>query len=278
MLAESLVYALSLPRTPRGFRRHLPEAVGLWSRGRRQRRAWAPHLAQVRGLIEARIGTLARRRTVAVLGSGPLFDVPLEALARSFRSVLLVDQAHLWTTQRHTGRHANVHQLWHDLSPASNPRHLGVLAGVADLDWVISLNLLSQLALGAPEGSEGFVVDAHLAGLGTLPCPALLISDFCYRVYDRADTERERFDLLHGRTMPRFDQRWSWEVAPLGEEGRDRRRVHSVGAWFDWREAAAGTAEAVSRPAGELGFIRADDVSKLRRTDPVAQQDRAQDS
>lgn len=244
MLAESLVYALSLRQTPPGFRRHLADAVGLWARGKRQREAWTPHLAHVRGLIETQIDAIAQHRTVAILGSGPLFDVPLEALARTFRTVVLVDQAHLWTTRRRTGRHSNVHQLWHDLSAATNPRHLEALAGIADLDWVVSLNLLSQLAHGAPEGREGEVIEAHLAGLAALPCPALLVSDFCYRVYDRRDAQLEHFDLLYGRVMPRFDQRWVWEVAPLGEEGGDRRRVHSVAAWLDWRRAASeGAAE-----------------------------------
>ena len=239
MLVESLVYALSLRPTPRGFRRHLVGAVGLWARGRRQLDAWAPHLDATRSLIDSQINEVPRHRTVAVLGSGPLFDVPLDSLARSFQTVLLVDQAHLWTTRRRTGRHANVRQLWHDLSAATNPGHTALLAGIADLDWVVSLNLLSQLAHGAPEGREGEVIDAHLRGLAALPCPALLVSDFCYRVYDAKDAQLEHFDLLYGRAMPRFDQRWTWEVAPMGEEGRDRRRVHSVAAWRDWREATS---------------------------------------
>ncbi|HHY48930.1 MAG TPA: hypothetical protein GYA10_04200, partial [Alphaproteobacteria bacterium] len=99
MLAEALVCLWSLPGTPAGFRRYLPEAVGLWARGRRQAAAWAPHLARTRETIERTIETIAPRRMVAVLGSGPLFDVPLEALARSFAKVRLIDRAHLATLE-----------------------------------------------------------------------------------------------------------------------------------------------------------------------------------
>lgn len=238
MLAESMVYILSYCATPRAFRRHLVEAVGLWARGQRQAEAWAPHLAQTRGLIDAGIDRIEARRTVAVLGSGPLFDVPLKALARTFRSVLLVDQAHLATTRRGVRRHPNVDRQWRDLSAATNPGHLEFLGSIADLDWVISLNLLSQMARAAPAGQERAVVDAHLEGLSALPCPATLITDTEYEVLDRDGGLVERFDLLHGRAMPPADERWIWEVAPLGEESAATRRAHSVAAWFDWHRAA----------------------------------------
>ena len=239
MLLESIIYALSLPATPGAFRPHLAEAVGLWARGERQLEAWAPHIARTRGLIDTQIDRLPQRRTVAILGSGPLFDVPLEALARTFGTVLLIDQAHLATTSRRVKRYPNVRRLWHDLSAATNPHHLDFLGAVPGLDWVISVNLLSQLARSAPEGNEREVVDAHLAGLGALPCPATLVTDFCYRLYDRDDNAMQRFDLLYGRAMPPFDQHWRWEVAPFGEEAAQTRRVHSVGAWLDWHKSVA---------------------------------------
>lgn len=269
MLAESLVYALSYTATPTSFRRHLVEAVGLWARGERQSEAWAPHVARTRGLIDTAIDRIAPRRTVAVLGSGPLFDVPLEALARTFDSVLLIDRAHLATTRRRVKRYPNVERQWRDLSAATNPHHLDFLGDMAELDWVISLNLLSQMARAAPAGKERLVVDAHLDGLAVLRCPVTLVTDVEYRISDRGGGLVERVDLLHGRPMPPHDRRWLWDVAPFGEESADTSRQHSVAAWLDWRKSA---------PARELRFIPQDDPSKLRAVDPVAQQDRAQDS
>lgn len=237
MLAESLVYALSLAATPSAFRPHLGEAVGLWARGRRCAGAWAPHVARTRGLIEAGIAAIAPRRTVAVLGSGPLFDVPLEALAGAFDTVLLVDRAHLATSRHRLRRAPNAARQWRDLA-ATGPGALDFLAATPGLDWVLSVNLLSQLGEGAAAGTERRVIDAHLADLAALPCKVTLITDIAYRRLRRDGSVAKQVDLLHGRPMPPADASWLWEVAPFGEEAAATRRVHTVAAWHDWGRAA----------------------------------------
>jgi hypothetical protein len=238
MLAELAVYAASYGRTPPAFRPHLAAAVGLWARGRRQARAWAPHLANTRGLIDTTIDDFPIRRTVAVLGSGPLFDIPLESLARTFERVLLVDRIHLSSIDERIRRYDNIELGWRDLSPETDAGALGFLGTIEDLDWVISANLVSQLAAVAQPGSERLVVDRHLDALRALPCPVTLITDLDYRVFNRHGVMRDSADLLHGRAMPRSGLRWKWEVAPFGEEARNTRRVHYVAAWPDWRMAA----------------------------------------
>lgn len=237
MLAELLVYAASYRATPKAFRPHLGEAIGLWARGVRQTRAWAPHLANSRGLIDTSIDDLTSRRTVVVLGSGPLFDVPIESLARTFARVILVDRAHLSVIRPRVDRYPNVVREWRDLSAAANPDPLGFLAQIDDLDWVISVSLVSQLARAAATGGERAEVDSHLDALARLSCPVTLITDLDYRVFNRHGVVLDSADLLHGRPVPRSGLRWKWEVAPFGEESRTTRRVHSVAAWPDWRQA-----------------------------------------
>lgn len=237
MLAEMFVYLTSLPAAPAGFRRNLPGAIGLWSRGVRQARAWVPHIGNTRAMIDTAIDDFVQRRAVAVLGSGPLFDVPLEALARTFGRVHLVDHAHLSTIESRLRRYDNVELHWRDLSPAAVPDPLAFLGGIPGLDWVISTNLLSQLARTAPPGQERAVVDSHLADLAALPCRTTLVTDLDYRVVDGTGTVVEEADMLFGRTMPTPDLTWKWEVAPIGEESPKTRRVHQVAAWLDWRAA-----------------------------------------
>ncbi|MBK8083998.1 MAG: hypothetical protein IPK28_09275 [Devosia sp.] len=239
MLADLAVYAASYRATPPAFRRYLPAAMGLWARGRRQARAWAPHLAKSRGLIDTTIDDIGSRRTVVVLGSGPLFDIPVESLCRTFATVLLVDLAHLSPSRRRIARYSNVRQEWRDLMPPPDGEGLGFLAEIPDLDWVISANLVSQLARAAPLERARAVVDSHLDALAALACPVTLITDLEYRVFNRHGVLLDSADLMHGRQLPRSDLRWKWEVAPFGEEARNTRRVHSVAAWPDWREAAA---------------------------------------
>ncbi len=67
--------------------------------------------------------------------------------------------------------------------------------------------------------------------------PVTLVTDVDYRVFDRAGTLIEDVDMMHGHAMPRPESRWLWEVAPLGEEGPDTRRVHTVHAYPDWPAA-----------------------------------------
>jgi hypothetical protein len=234
MITQALMYARSVPATPAAFRRHLGPAVAYWGHGVRQFRAWTPHLSKMRSLLDTTLDDIPSRRTVAVLGSGPLFDIPIETLARVFDRVLLVDRAHLASIDRRTRRYANIERIWHDLSPAS-PNPLGFLSGIEDLDWVISSTLVSELGRDAPEGAARAAVDAHIDGLSALACAVTLIADVDARTLDRAGGLLEEIDLLHGRTLPRPDNRWLREVAPFGEESPAWRRVHAIAAWPLWR-------------------------------------------
>src|SRR3954451_22142862 len=117
MLAESLVYARSFRRTPPTFRPYLADAIGLWARGQRQFRAWTPHLNKTLAVLDTTIDDIASRRTVAVLGAGPLFDVPIESLARTFERVLLIALAHFPTPGRRPRRYNNVERVWKDVAP-----------------------------------------------------------------------------------------------------------------------------------------------------------------
>jgi hypothetical protein len=237
MLAESLVYARSFWRTPAEFRPHLVDAIGIWGRGTRVLRAWTPHLNKTLAVLDTTIDDIASRRCVAVLGSGPLFDVPLESLARTFERVLLIDRAHLSTTDRRVGRYRNIERVWRDLAPKGEPQPLAFLRDIPGLDWVISVNLLSQIGRGAPDGQERTTIDTHLAELSALPIPVTLVTDIDYRVFDRQGTLVEEMDMMHGRQLPPPESRWLWEVAPFGEEAADTRRIHTVLAYSDWHAA-----------------------------------------
>lgn len=234
MLAQLAVFAASYRRTPGAFRPYLAAAAKYWARGVRQTRAWAPHLANARGLLDTSIDDLASRRTVVVLGSGPLFDLPIESLARTFERVILVDRIHLSSLSSRIGRYRNLTLDWRDLSPEGG---LDFLADIAGLDWVISANLVGDMAAAAPPDLARRIVDCHLDTLAALPCPVTLITDLDFRVFNRHGVILDSADLLHGRPMPRSGLRWKWEAIPFNEEARHTRRVHYVAAWPDWRMA-----------------------------------------
>jgi hypothetical protein len=237
MLTDLAVPGRTYLATPPAFRRHVPEALGYWWRGEQRRKAWAPHMSNARGLIDSGIDDLALRRTVVVLGSGPLFDIPLESLARTFGRVVLVDRVHPANIRPRLQRYGNIEIEHRDLSATAGTDPLAFLDAIGDLDWVISANLLGPLAEAAAAGKARQIVDTHLDRLATLPCAATLIADLDYRVVNRHGVVRDSGDLLHGREVPRSGLRWKWEVAPFGTDHRNLRRVHSVAAWPDWRRA-----------------------------------------
>lgn len=56
---------------------------------------------------------------------------------------------------------------------------------------------------------------------------------------DRASRVRNETDLLYGLARPPDRLAWDWELAPFGEVARDRRLVHEVSAYLDWRRDGA---------------------------------------
>lgn len=260
MLAEALLYArarLAGQRNPYG---HLTELVGIWARHRRQRQAWSEHLTRSRSLcLRAAEGCPpGARRTALVLGAGALLDVPLEQLSHLFRRVVLADMAFLPATCRLAKGLGNVELVQTDLSAGMNrlpsPEELAAKTpcplpdlslGLLDLDFAYSANLLSQLPIFAiqalrkkvqsPESShmaealQGYAADlvqAHLAGLDRLDCPACLVTDTLERGFTEGQLKTET-DLLFGVAVALPGETWTWRIAPNGEEypGLDVERL-----------------------------------------------------
>ena len=106
-----------------------------------------------------------RRRSALVVGSGLLFDVPLEALCRQFENVVLVDIVHAWSVHREACRFSNVrlvpldvtgvvqrcHALARRRAPAPLPQCPVECFVGEPFDLVASVNVLSQLPV-VPNG------------------------------------------------------------------------------------------------------------------------------
>jgi ethanolamine utilization microcompartment shell protein EutS len=263
MLAELALRALT-PAAPLARRFGLlRESVGLWSRGRRQRKAWEPHRARCRAIIAEVAASLPRRRKVVVLGSGPARDIPLDALCASFEAVVLVDIVHLPLLRLKLWRQPKVSLLSRDLTGA-----MAWLAGEAEgrqdpladlvaddrVDLVISVNLLSQLAWPIADWLEDNPARAatlpanlparciawHLDDLARFKGHVCLISDVEMVERDRGGAIHDRLDLTYGVGLPKEDESWLWPVAPFGEAERDREYVHKVCVWrrYEGRSSA----------------------------------------
>ena len=256
MLLEAAHYVWTLGTMQSRNPAAAKSAVSLWSRARRCAKAWAAHESMTKAAIKANCTDLKRKRTVVVLGSGLLRDVPIDFLAAEFRKVILFDIVHLALTRRMIRNKGWEHVVLveRDLSglPALLAQKLGgtpdseidirplaFLSDIPDLDLVVSANLLSQIGIGTerriiaeklPLGPSDVIkiLEAHLSGLKALPCRGLLVTDTNWTESDRDGGIIETFDLMHGCELPPAQQQWEWTVAPFGEISKNVQVIHHV--------------------------------------------------
>ncbi|EPE99843.1 hypothetical protein [Rhizobium grahamii] len=252
MIAEALLYAATVPVTLKAHRRFIRYSVNLWSRAGRCSRQWAEHEERSKDAVRSAMAGLRQRRTAVILGSGLLRDVPIEELARTFDTVVLVDLVHLASTRLWLPLkgYKNVRLIerdlsgYDDLAASGQPEPLAFLRNVPYLDFVVSANLLSQIGRGVkrrfdaeqngtmPADTVAQLIGAHRSALEAAPCKTCLITDVSYAVIDRTGKVLEEADLLHGVSLSSVQADWTWPVAPIGEESADYQIVHKVVAAY----------------------------------------------
>ncbi|MFN4207651.1 MAG: hypothetical protein ACK4HG_14750 [Agrobacterium albertimagni] len=245
MILEALNYAATWPLTSAAHRPFIRSSVNLWARANRCRDDWADHERRTKAAILEAAQACRQLRTVVVLGSGLLRDVPVAELSRLFDTVVLVDLVQLASVRswlKFKGL-KNVRLIERDLSGldallAGQPLEpLAFLRQVPYLDLVVSANLLSQIGIGVARRLGGQpaeddrmrqVIAAHVEGLAQLPAKTCLVTDISYTVIDRNGLKHESQDLLHGVDLGTSSTDWDWPVIPFGEESPDYRIVHRV--------------------------------------------------
>ena len=276
---------LAIP-VPRHVRRmgYVRELRALRARRNRCREAWRSHLEHTREVVLEAAARCERRRKALVVGSGLLFDVPLEELSRQFGSVVLVDIVHAWSVHRAARRFSNVqlvpldvtgvvercHVLARRRTPAPLPQRPAECFVGERFDLVASVNILSQLPV-VPNGymsrriralteadtrefSRALVVN-HLDWLCGFPGIACLITDLERLHYGECGLV-SREESLWGIALPKSCREWVWDLAPRPEMYFRLDVRHRVGGyasfpkriWLDARNrtAAADVAGAMS--------------------------------
>lgn len=259
MLLEACQWLLTpCPTTARRMG-HLAESIAIAARARRCRAAWAPHLQHSRQALLASARRCQRRRVALLLGTGPLLDVPLAELAALFEEVWLVDLVHPLAARWQAKRFPSVRLVEHDVSEclsglldtaspaldapaACQPRRF---LDEPRIDWVGSLNLLSQLPnlpqrwlrRHRPGVSETALQDFgdalmrnHLAYLGRFTVPVCLISDLDQTTLAADGAATQWKDLTPFLAGWEVESAWRWDLAQKGELPGGGSAWHRVGA------------------------------------------------
>lgn len=230
MLAEALAWLFTPASTLARRTGHLSESIAIMARERRCRMAWAPHLAASRKALLASARRPSLRRVALVLGSGPLLDVPLAELSRLFEEVWLVDMVHPWRARRRARRYGNVRLIGHDITERLTGRICPIrFLDDEHIDWVASVNLLSQLPGPAIDGMQADQAMAeHLEYLARFRVPVCLLADLEQVTLDAGGAVTEVADFEPLLSGWRRLSEWRWDVAPAGELGGGRYRYHRV--------------------------------------------------
>lgn len=231
MLLEAAHYALAMAFSKRRRPDEIRDAVSLWSRARRCKRAWRPHEEACRVFVREHVEKVEKRRAVAVLGSGLLRDVPMNTLSKMFDKVYLYDLVHLPSVRLQAMLRGwrNIEFVECDLADEVN---LDFLKKVPEVDLVISANLLSQMTVELlDDGMMGAAEDlarAHMANLFMAPWAGCLLSDISFEEKNAGGEVIKSGDLLAGVEPPMAEQSWHWTVVPFGEIDGSHETVHTV--------------------------------------------------
>lgn len=139
---------------------YVTDQKGIQNRFVREREHWQSHLDNTKQYILESAKRRVSKKSVAVLGSGWLLDVPVAELAQEFDQVYLYDIVHPEQIVVNMKKYPNVHLVVADLTDgavelAAHSNTFGVFRNslaqtpfthnLQQFDFVVSVNLLNQL-------------------------------------------------------------------------------------------------------------------------------------
>ncbi len=252
MLLESFEFLLT-PTTPLarkyGF---LYSSISLRHRYHRQKKNWIPHLKNCQEVFLETANSLPQRKSVVVLGSAHLHEIPLHLLMDTFEQVTLVDVIHPLKHHLQAKRYSRLKLITMDLTNALDKlQELNTMEDLETLakklagekifhfeaDLIVSANLMSQLALLPLDAVEKKIkrplelsekdsictqfAETHLKNLKGCTGTKLIYSDREVIYRDKAG------ELMYTGHYPvNFSdykklREWYWMLAPLKEASKD---------------------------------------------------------
>jgi hypothetical protein len=220
---------------------HLYESIALIEREKRCRSYWLSHRTLCKNFIAENMDKSSGKSSVLVLGSGPLHEIPLELLSRTFEKVDLVDVVHLKSTIEKYSQYKNVRFIQADITELESEilKSKKVVNKIPtqfldqNYDLVISANILSQLSYhlrnflekkSKPKLSTdeldrfaNQVTHDHYLYLQKFSCPVILITDTQTVLQDKQERVIETETPYINFSFPSPIKEWWWNVAPIPE-------------------------------------------------------------
>lgn len=246
MIRELLTYLGERPALKEAITfGHLKESIALLAREKRCQKTWSTHRASCKQFISAQLKNARHHESVLVLGSGPLHEIPIEILAKTFKRVVLVDIVHLKSTKKSVAHLLNVEFIEHEITEIEEALRIykrledKVPTKFLDQDWglVLSVNVMSQLPLHletfiykklknlfTEPMIEAFlrnVTKNHLNYLQSFKSNVILITDTQTLYYDKSEKILQTDNNYEHLSLPKPCDEWNWNVAPIPEFQKD---------------------------------------------------------
>ena len=216
---------------------YVSDQFGIRNRYLRESANWKSHIDNTRRFILDAAQKTEKRGTVTVLGSGWLYDVPLDELSQMFESVVLVDIVHPEPVRIRASRLPNVRLITADLTGGAVQQAMSLPSFQSFTDWlptatfplaldesdlVVSVNLLNQLDIilcdylakrfRVGEGQllpvRAMVQNQHISWL-----PAgrtCLITDYCQVDIPLDGSQKNETQLVYA-DLPQTPSKAEWE-------------------------------------------------------------------
>ncbi len=238
---------------------------GIINRYLRERSGWQSHLDNTRQFILESAAT-KEKKSVCVLGSGWLLDVPLEELSEMFDKVVLVDIIQPRQIKHKASKLGNVEVVETDITGGAatavyellkkkkknaelqladaefDSKNFGLDVDISQFSFVVSVNLLNQLDILIVDhlieqelfdNEQSMLLKKRIQKqhLNSLPIgKSCLISDYKEQVYNGEAFERSRDLVFVQLPKGNFHEKWVWKFDSSGRYYHKRKTYFDVKA------------------------------------------------
>ncbi|HEY8272605.1 MAG TPA: hypothetical protein VIG33_17055 [Pseudobdellovibrionaceae bacterium] len=234
---------------------YLYQNVSLKFRSRRCAKSWQSHINAAHQLIREHLEKL-QPKTVMIIGSGLLLEIPIQDLMNKVEKIYLVDLVHAKEIRKLAAKNKKIELIERDISSLLDVLKQGLGSfqlktlpwnklpawDLPPVDWVISANLMSQIPLmiseRLPMSPEAYVKfaksvrDQHIERLLEQAPQVLLFADFETHYIDREGQRIKTEDYQVNLKSLKYDREWLWEISPFGETSRDYKIEMLVKAYW----------------------------------------------
>ena len=232
-------------------------SIALEKRARRQQKDWAQHIQKCHSMWES-LFSEAQYKKVAVIGSGPLLETPMEFLIDQCEEVHLIDIVHPTKVKKRWGGNSKVKfhtadvtgavRWLHALKKAPQNVNFNAPESPLNVDLVVSANLISQLSLEPSwylkkkfdlQEDHPLIQDLikkmgeqHIEHLKTYSASKIVMYTDIERIY--LSPKKELLETHSSRVPDQLGneiQGWDWSICPLGEESNEYEILMRVKAY-----------------------------------------------